>query len=107
MYMRTFNTTGGDLTFQRKYSYFDYQRLLFFCKTMTINKHIISMTCVSILFFGCNKDDYEGPLINELYGDFMINDSFRIINDNPDFSIDEKVKFYCNFNKTINGKSLL
>ena len=48
------------------------------------------MTCVSLLFFGCTKGDYEGPAINDLYGDFMITDSFRIINNNPDFSVVEK-----------------
>ena len=62
------------------------------------------MTCVCVLFFGCTKGDYEGPAINNLYGDFMITDSFRIINNNPDFSIGEKVKFHCNFNKTIQWK---
>ncbi len=71
---------------------------------MTIYKYIISMTCVSLFFFGCTKGDYEGPAINDLYGDFMITDSFRIINNNPDFSIGEKVKFHCEFNKNVQWK---
>ena len=71
---------------------------------MKIRQQYILTIISFFLLFGCTKDEVEGPLINDIYGDFYINQPFLVINKTPDFSIDELVKFQCEFNKNINWK---
>ena len=55
--------------------------------------------------FGCTKDEVEGPLLNEIFGNFQLNSSLTISNNSPDFSTsNELVKFHCDFNKSIEWK---
>ena len=55
--------------------------------------------------FGCTKDEVEGPLLNEIFGNFQLNSPLIISNNSPDFSVsNELVKFHCDFNKSIEWK---
>ena len=64
-----------------------------------------------ILFFGlvcflhsCTKKVFEGPSIENLYGDFEIIESLQLTNKNPSFSNNEQVGFHCEFNKPVQWK---
>ena len=59
-------------------------------------------TCAILALFGCVKDGYEGPSLNELFGEFEIIDSLTLSTTSPDFSIDEAVEFSATFNKPVN-----
>ena len=52
----------------------------------------------------CTKKVFEGPSIENLYGDFEIIEPLQITNKNPSFSSNEKVGFHCQFNKPIEWK---
>ena len=52
----------------------------------------------------CTKKVFEGPSIENLYGDFEIIEPLQITNKNPSFSNNEKVSFHCQFNKSIEWK---
>ena len=52
----------------------------------------------------CTKKVFEGPSIENLYGDFEIIEPLQITNKNPSFSNNEKVSFHCQFNKPIEWK---
>ena len=55
--------------------------------------------------FGCTKDEVEGPLLNEIFGNFQLNSELIVTNNSPDFSSgNELVKFHCDFNKSIEWK---
>ena len=55
--------------------------------------------------FGCTKDEVEGPMLNEIFGDFQLNSYLTISNISPNFSNDnELVKFHCDFNKSVEWK---
>ena len=71
---------------------------------MTLKKTILLLFVVSGCFYTCTKDDFEGPSIERLYGDFRIIDSLKLSNTNPNFSINENVGCYCKFNKDVNWK---
>jgi hypothetical protein len=58
--------------------------------------------CAILALFGCVKDGYEGPSLNELFGEFEIIDSLTLSTTSPDFSIDEAVEFSATFNKPVN-----
>ena len=53
-----------------------------------------------LIFVACTKDEYEGPSLQNLYGEFSLLSPFSISNLNPDFSNNEMVKFHCEFNKS-------
>ena len=68
----------------------------------TFNKLFLLLITIS---FGCTKDEVEGPLLNEIFGNFQLNSSLIITNNSPDFSTgNELVKFHCDFNKSIEWK---
>ena len=57
-----------------------------------------------LIFVACTKDEYEGPSLQNLYGEFSLLSPFSISNLNPDFSNNEMVKFQCEFNKSVDWK---
>ena len=59
---------------------------------------------LTIGVIGCTKEDFEGPPINNLYGELSIIDSLVITNKNPDFFNNDEVGFYCKFNKSVAWK---
>ena len=71
---------------------------------MKINTKIIIFLFSVFLINSCTKKDFEGPSIENIYGEFQIIESFKILNKNPNFSINEKVSFHCEFNKPIEWK---
>ena len=71
-------------------------------KSKTFYKLFIILITIS---FGCTKDEVEGPLLNEIFGNFQLNSELIISNNSPDFSVsNELVKFHCDFNKSIEWK---
>jgi hypothetical protein len=66
-------------------------------------KFILLLGLVGFLF-NCTKKEFEGPSIQDLYGDFEIIDSLILTNKNPNFSGSEQVGFYCSLNKPIQWK---
>lgn len=71
---------------------------------MIFKKPLLLLVAIAGCFYTCTKDEFEGPSIERLYGDFRIIDSLRLTNINPNFSIGDKVGFYCKFNKEVNWK---
>ena len=71
---------------------------------MMFKKTILILFIVAGCFYTCTKDEFEGPSIEALYGDFKIVDSLKLTNSNPNFSLEENVGFYCKFNKDVNWK---
>ncbi len=61
---------------------------------------------IILLFFlhSCTKIEFEGPSIENLYGDFEIIKSLETINKNPSFLNNEQVSFHCEFNKPVKWK---
>ena len=59
-----------------------------------------------LIFFlkGCAKIEFEGPSIDNLYGDFEIIVPLSITNTNPSFASNEQVGFHCEFNKPVQWK---
>ena len=71
---------------------------------MMFKKPILILFIVAGCFYTCTKDEFEGPSIDVLYGEFKILDSLKLTNANPNFSLEENVGFYCKFNKEVNWK---
>lgn len=71
---------------------------------MKVKSYITLFICLIFCLIDCTKDDFEGPSINDLYGDFDITEPLKINNYNPDFSSGEIVSFYSSFSKSINWK---
>ena len=71
---------------------------------MMFKKTILILFIVAGCFYTCTKDEFEGPSIEALYGEFKILDSLKLTNSNPNFSLEENVGFYCKFNKDVNWK---
>ncbi|MBG38303.1 MAG: hypothetical protein CL857_00100 [Cryomorphaceae bacterium] len=55
-------------------------------------------------FYTCTKEDFEGPSINNLYGNFEIIEPLTLTNDNPNFESNEQVGFHCKLNKPVEWK---
>ena len=55
-------------------------------------KHIIYLVLISFLY-NCTKEEFEGPSIENLYGEFEIIKSLKITNKNPNFLNNEKQLF--------------
>ena len=51
----------------------------------------------------CTKIEFEGPSIENLYGDFEIIKPLENYK-NPSFSNNEQVSFHCEFNKPVKWK---
>ena len=71
---------------------------------MKIKTKLILFLALICLLHSCTKEEFEGPSIEILYGDFELIDSLKLTNTNPDFSSNEKVGFHCKFNKPVNWK---
>ena len=48
--------------------------------------------------------EFEGPSIENLYGDFEVIEPLKITNKSPSFSNNEHVSFHCEFNKPVQWK---
>ena len=66
-------------------------------------KLILFLGLVSFLYT-CTKEDFEGPSIDNLYGSFEIMEPLILTNDNPSFTSNEQVGFYCVLNKPVEWK---
>ncbi|MBF44686.1 MAG: hypothetical protein CMD38_00005, partial [Flavobacteriales bacterium] len=66
-------------------------------------KHILYLILISFLH-SCSKDEFEGPSIENLYGEFEIIESLKLTNKSPNFLNNEKVGFNCEFNKPVEWK---
>ena len=55
-------------------------------------------------FYTCTKEDFEGPSINNLYGNFEIVEPLTLTSDNPNFASNEEVGFHCTLNKPVAWK---
>ena len=66
-------------------------------------KHILYLVLISFLY-NCTKEEFEGPSIENLYGEFEIIESLKLTNKNPNFLNNEKVGFNCEFNKPVEWK---
>lgn len=71
---------------------------------MNIKTKLILLLGLVGFLFNCTKKEFEGPSIQDLYGDFEIIDSLILTNKNPNFSGNEQVGFYCSLNKPIQWK---
>ena len=71
---------------------------------MKIRQYNILKLISLFILFGCTKDEVEGPLINDIYGDFYVIQPLSVINKSPNFSNNEVVKFQGEFNKNIDWK---
>ncbi len=58
---------------------------------------------MSILVFSCTKesDTFEGPSIEEIYGEFQMLSGFDVSNDTVDFAAGELTHFMAKFNKPV------
>ena len=71
---------------------------------MNIKTKIILFLSLVCFLHSCTKKEFEGPLIETLYGDFEVIEPLRITNKNPSFSNNEQVNFHCEFNKSVEWK---
>ena len=71
---------------------------------MNIKTNLISFIVLLFFLLSCTKIDFEGPSIENLYGDFEIIKPLEIINRNPSFSNNEQVSFHSEFNKPVEWK---
>tara|TARA_B100001113_G_scaffold346427_1_gene337326 strand:- start:462 stop:1511 length:1050 start_codon:yes stop_codon:yes gene_type:complete len=71
---------------------------------MNIKTKFIFFLGFACFFHSCTKKDFEGPLIETLYGDFELIEPLKITNKNPIFSSNEQVGFHCEFNKPVKWK---
>ena len=71
---------------------------------MNIKTNLIFLLVLIFSFYGCTKIEFEGPSIENLYGDFEIIKSLETINKNPSFLNNEQVSFHCEFNKPVKWK---
>lgn len=69
------------------------------------------MKKITILFFAflavlfsCEKNDIEGPSLNDLYGPLDVLESFKIVGDSVDFENDEILYFTASFSKIVDWK---
>ena len=51
---------------------------------MTNSKYILLLFSL-LVFISCEKDEIEGPSLNDLYADLTITEPLRVVGDNADF----------------------
>ncbi len=68
---------------------------------MNIKTKFIIFLALGFFLHSCTKQEFEGPSIENLYGEFEVIQQFKITNKNPSFSINEQVGFHCEFNKPV------
>ena len=71
---------------------------------MNIKTKFILSLLLACFLNSCTKNDFEGPSIEILYGEFELIKPFKLTNQTPDFSSNEQVGFHCEFNKPIEWK---
>ena len=71
---------------------------------MMTKNYIRCFILIFLTFVACTKDEFEGPSLQNLYGDFSISSPFIISNSTPNFTNNETVKFFCDFNKSVDWK---
>ena len=54
---------------------------------MKIKTKLIILLGLIFFIHSCTENEFEGPSIENLYGDFEINEPLKIINKNPSFLI--------------------
>jgi len=70
-----------------------------------MKKTICFLLLASLLYTSCKVDEeFEGPSLVDLYGDFSIVDSLDITNRNVNFSTGESTAFTASFSKNVNWK---
>ena len=67
------------------------------------NKFLGYFVLIVTLFYGCNKqkDQFEGPDLNDLYGPFQIMESFKCSVDSVDFSSGQQAFFTAKTSKMV------
>tara|TARA_Y100001954_G_scaffold239061_1_gene310688 strand:- start:1223 stop:2272 length:1050 start_codon:yes stop_codon:yes gene_type:complete len=68
---------------------------------MNIKTKLIFILGLVCFLCNCTKMEFEGPSIENLYGDFELIEPLKITNKNPNFSSNEQVGFHCVFNKPV------
>lgn len=65
---------------------------------------LIAAVAVSALFTACQHDTdlFDGPALNDLYGEFFIVQELDVSNRNVDFGAGEGTHFTCGFSKNVN-----
>jgi hypothetical protein len=71
---------------------------------MNIKTKFILSLLLACFLNSCTKNNFEGPSIEILYGEFELIKPLKLTNKNPDFSSNEQVGFHCEFNKPIEWK---
>ena len=56
---------------------------------------------IALGLYACSTEEFEGPSIVVLLGEFDILDSLRVTDSNPDFSVNDVVGFHAEFNKEV------
>lgn len=70
-----------------------------------MKKTIYFLLVASLIYTSCKVDEeFEGPSLVDLYGDFSIIDSLDITNRNVNFSTGESTAFTATFSKNVNWK---
>ena len=68
---------------------------------MKIKTKIILFLGLVCFLYSCTKNEYEGPSIEILYGEFEVIEPLKLTNKSPSFSNNEQVGFHCEFNKPV------
>ena len=71
---------------------------------MKIKTKLILFLSLVCLLYSCTKQEFEGPSIATIYGDFELIEPLIVTNKNPIFSSNDQVGFHCEFNKPIEWK---
>ena len=72
-----------------------------------MRKKIFLPICASLLLIvSCSKDNdtFDGPSLNDIYGDFFIIDSLNVSTAAVDFSIGQTITCTAEFSKNVNWK---
>ena len=69
-----------------------------------MNRHLLLLLLLVACLYACTKDDFEGPALDSLFGNFSIVDSLEISTNTPDFSNNEEVTFYSKFTTVVDWK---
>ena len=64
------------------------------------NLRILLFVCFAVVF-SCEKNDIEGPSLNDLYGELDILEELKIIGDSVDFENNETLYFTASFSKIV------
>lgn len=68
-----------------------------------MKKYFILTAAMSLVFWGCKKETtFDGPSLNDMYGDFAIIHGLDISNRNVDFSAGQSTYFTAEFTKNVN-----